>query len=110
MAFLPAKPTFALVALLAIIYQLVIRDLLFTTLGYGRFVLRLEQFEGVRCEKAEGVGLQACEDMWFHEPSGLLYLACSDPVSRMDWLPSYVLQHIFFAIRVNLSCYLLYLT
>ncbi|GAK63104.1 serum paraoxonase/arylesterase [Moesziomyces antarcticus] len=32
--------------------------------------------------------LEACEDMWLHRPSGLLYLACSDIKSRLSWLPA----------------------
>lgn len=32
--------------------------------------------------------LEACEDMWLHRPSGLLYLACSDIQGRIAWLPA----------------------
>ncbi|KAJ1039249.1 hypothetical protein NDA10_001689 [Ustilago hordei] len=32
--------------------------------------------------------LEACEDMWLHRPSGLLYLACSDIKGRMAWTPA----------------------
>lgn len=32
--------------------------------------------------------LEACEDMWMHRPSGLLYLACSDIKGRMAWTPA----------------------
>lgn len=32
--------------------------------------------------------LEACEDMWMHQPSGLLYLACSDIKGRMAWTPA----------------------
>lgn len=32
--------------------------------------------------------LEACEDMWLHRPSGLLYLACSDIRGRLAWTPA----------------------
>ncbi|SNX82583.1 related to serum paraoxonase/arylesterase [Melanopsichium pennsylvanicum] len=32
--------------------------------------------------------LEACEDMWLHRPSGLLYLACSDIKGRLAWTPA----------------------
>jgi arylesterase / paraoxonase len=83
-------PKLTLVAgLLAVLYQAFFKNLLFTILGVGRTVHPLESF-GVRCEKIEEPGLEACEDMWLHEPSGLLYIACSDSLSKMQWNPSYV--------------------
>lgn len=33
-------------------------------------------------------GLEACEDAYLHEPSGLAYLACSDRASRAIWVPA----------------------
>jgi arylesterase / paraoxonase len=75
--------------LVALLYQAVLKNLLFTLLGVGRTVHPLESF-GVRCEKIKEPGLEACEDMWLHEPSGLLYLACSNSLSKMQWNPSYV--------------------
>lgn len=32
--------------------------------------------------------LAACEDMWQHQESGLIYLACSDIDGRMAWTPA----------------------
>ncbi|EST06210.1 Six-bladed beta-propeller, TolB-like protein [Kalmanozyma brasiliensis GHG001] len=32
--------------------------------------------------------LEACEDMWMHRDSGLLYLACSDIPGRLAWTPA----------------------
>ena len=32
--------------------------------------------------------LEACEDMWLHRDSGLLYLACSDIKGRLAWTPA----------------------
>lgn len=36
-------------------------------------------------DKTSLTELQGCEDAWFHEPSGLLYLACSNPKNRLSW-------------------------
>ncbi|KJA20041.1 hypothetical protein HYPSUDRAFT_43660 [Hypholoma sublateritium FD-334 SS-4] len=32
--------------------------------------------------------LQACEELILHQPSGLVYLACSTPLSRAHWIPA----------------------
>jgi arylesterase / paraoxonase len=74
---------------LAVIYQAVFKNLLFTILGLDKTVHPLESF-GVRCERVKEPGLEACEDMWLHEPSGLLYIACSNSLSKTQWNPSYV--------------------
>jgi arylesterase / paraoxonase len=74
-------------AVLAVLYPLILKNLLFTILGVGRTLEPIESF-GVRCEKIKEPGLEACEDMWLHEPSGLLYIACSDSLSKVQWNPS----------------------
>ncbi|KAK4698276.1 arylesterase / paraoxonase, partial [Phenoliferia sp. Uapishka_3] len=33
-------------------------------------------------------GLEACEDAWIHEASGLAYLPCSNRESRLNWVPA----------------------
>jgi hypothetical protein len=77
----------SLVLLIAVLYQFTLKNLIFTTLGYGRVLKPLTSF-GAHCGKVEGLGLEACEDMWLHEPSGMLYMACSNSLSRVEWLPS----------------------
>ncbi|PWN52209.1 calcium-dependent phosphotriesterase [Violaceomyces palustris] len=52
-------------------------------LGIGR---QLESINNKNCIKVPE--LQACEHMWMHRPSGLLYLACSDPIGRVHWTPA----------------------
>jgi arylesterase / paraoxonase len=83
-------PKLTLIAgVVAMLYQAVLKNLVFTILGVGRTVHPIESF-GVCCEKIKEPGLEACEDMWLHEPSGLLYMACSDSLSKTQWNPSYV--------------------
>jgi len=40
-------------------------------------------------EKCKGIPeLQACEEIILHQPTGILYIACSTPSSREHWLPT----------------------
>ncbi|KAF7782217.1 hypothetical protein Agabi119p4_1593 [Agaricus bisporus var. burnettii] len=71
-----------LLAIAAGIYQFYVKDLLMV-LGHNRIV---ESIGNQNCRKVPA--LKACEDMVFHEPSGLLYLACSEPQRRIQWLPA----------------------
>ncbi len=81
--------TIIFVAIVAILYQLVFKSLLFESLGYGRSVFNISAFE-VKCEKLIDPDLEACEDMWLHESTGLLYLSCSDSQHRPNLVPGYV--------------------
>ncbi|XP_006460698.1 hypothetical protein AGABI2DRAFT_185052 [Agaricus bisporus var. bisporus H97] len=71
-----------LLAITAGIYQFYIKDLMIL-LGYNRIV---ESIGNENCRKVPE--LKACEDMVLHEPSGLLFLACSEPQRRIQWLPA----------------------
>jgi hypothetical protein len=51
-------------------------------LGYGR---QLEPINNDYCKKVPQ--LSACEKIVLHQPSGVLYLACSTPSSRVHWTP-----------------------
>lgn len=86
---LASKFAIFLVVLIAILYQFVFKTLIFDTLGYGRSVSSISAFN-VRCEKVDRIGLEACEDMWLHQPTGYLYMACADSESKTRWLPAYV--------------------
>jgi arylesterase/paraoxonase len=82
--------------LIAVLYQFVIRGLIFDFMGVGRQLSLLSTFN-VSCEKVTELGLEGCEDMWLHEPTGYLYMACSDSQSRTQWLPAFVLVFFFFS-------------
>ncbi|KAN0060925.1 hypothetical protein ACQY0O_006659 [Thecaphora frezii] len=32
--------------------------------------------------------LEACEDMWLHQPTGLLYMTCGKTTERQHWIPA----------------------
>ena len=76
------------IALAGIVYQFVIKDLIFGAFGYGRSVQSISEFPNFNCERIEVPGLEACEDMWLHEETGYLYVACSKTESRLAWMPS----------------------
>jgi arylesterase/paraoxonase len=78
------------VIFLAVVYQFLVKSIIFDSLGYGRKVLSINDFDGVTCQKIEELGLEGCEDMWLHEQTGFLYMACSDSQSRTQWLPAFV--------------------
>ncbi|KAF8895727.1 hypothetical protein CPB84DRAFT_1782310 [Gymnopilus junonius] len=77
----------SLVVLLALaggFYQLYLKSLLST---FGYFPDRRIQPTGNENCKAIPE-LQACEKLVIHQPTGLVYLACSTPDSRAHWIPT----------------------
>ncbi|KAH8803297.1 hypothetical protein F5884DRAFT_805042 [Xylogone sp. PMI_703] len=86
MALLP-RVVVVLVAFGAVIYQLYLKRFLFTTMGVGRAMEPLSSFN-YTCERISDVGLEACEDMWIHQPTGLLFLSCGDSQARTNWFPA----------------------
>jgi len=69
---------------------------LLNTLGFFRFSVQNISEYPYQCERvsqispAGGLGLEGCEDLWLHAPSGWLYLACSEAELRRQWIPSCV--------------------
>ena len=106
MASAAAKFLAGTVVIAAVIYQTFLKGLIFDTLGYGRELSPLSSFN-VRCEKVENLGLEACEDMWMHEPSGLLYLSCGHSLARTEWFPPYVFSADF--VRLLIALILIYI-
>ncbi|CAG8961721.1 hypothetical protein HYFRA_00006261 [Hymenoscyphus fraxineus] len=76
------------VVFVGILYQFLFKTLIFDVLGYGRKINSLKDYSNVRCEKIDDLGLEACEDMWLHQKTGFLYMACSSSLSRQEWLPA----------------------
>lgn len=84
-----SKTFLFLVAILAIAYELLLRNLLFTFIGIGRVVQPVEDFE-YECRRIRHPLLESCEDLWLDQVGRTLYAACSDMKSRSEWVPSYV--------------------
>ncbi|KAK7053316.1 hypothetical protein VNI00_003942 [Paramarasmius palmivorus] len=72
-----------LVAILAGVYQFYVSPVL-NILGVWRELQPFNPFKNCR-QVSE---LKACEEIVLHQPSGLLFLACSTPERRVKWLPA----------------------
>ncbi|KIM45408.1 hypothetical protein M413DRAFT_442080, partial [Hebeloma cylindrosporum] len=71
-------------AISAGIYQIYFKPVL---AQFGIRPARLIQALGNK--KCKGIPeLQACEEIILHQPTGVLYLACSTPLSREHWIPA----------------------
>ena len=80
-----------IVAVAAVLYQFVVKTLLFDILGYRRSYTT-SGISTAKCQKMDlSLGLEGCEDMWLHERTGFLYMACSSSISRLQWTPAFVL-------------------
>ncbi|OLN81104.1 Serum paraoxonase/lactonase 3 [Colletotrichum chlorophyti] len=73
--------------LLAVALQLVLKDPIWLGFGIGKTFQQLSEFP-YSCRRIEDPRLQACEDMWLSETTRQLFLACSDPLARQQWLPN----------------------
>lgn len=78
-----------------IFYQFIYKSLILGTLGYNRALEPFLNFD-VECEKIDDVGLAGCADMWLHQESGMLYMACSDTRGRAEWFPRYAFSTVYF--------------
>lgn len=91
------------VVVIAALYQFLFKTLLFDIIGYGREVQSIKEFPHISCKKVDELGLEGCEDMWLHEPTGYLYMACSDTRSRTQWLPACVFPSVITLVNFMLS-------
>ena len=74
-------------AVAAVLYQLVFKELLFTTIGVGRVIEPIENFP-YTCKRVVHDRLEACEDLWLDEDARVLYAACTGSKSRLAWNPA----------------------
>lgn len=90
-----AKPFIfgGLTILLAILYQIRLRDLIFNDFGLGRTYQRIEEFP-YTCRKIQHPLLESCEDLVLDSDSRALYAACSKSSARREWSPGLV-HHYF---------------
>lgn len=90
MVHLASKFAITGVVFIGVLYQFFFKHVIFDVLGYGRKVGSIKDYSNARCEKIVELGLEGCEDMWLHQKTGFLYMACSDTESRQQWLPAFV--------------------
>lgn len=81
-----AKVGITVVVALAVFFQLVLKDKIWLGLGIGRTLEPLSSFP-YACHKISDPRLEACEDMYLSESTRQLFLACSDPLARSQWMP-----------------------
>lgn len=59
-------------------------------LAIGKTIQPISDFAHMyKCRRIEDPRLEACEDMWLSEATRKLFLACSDPEARGQWMPKY---------------------
>ncbi|KAK6213937.1 hypothetical protein QIS74_09939 [Colletotrichum tabaci] len=73
--------------ILGVALQLVLKDPVWMAFGIGKTFQPLSDFP-YSCRRIKDPRLQACEDMWLSEATRQLFLACSDPLSRQQWMPN----------------------
>jgi hypothetical protein len=83
------KVGFSAVVVLAVLFQVFLKDTLWMFLGIGRVMQPLSDFP-YTCRKIVDPRLEACEDMWLSQSTRQMFLACSDSTSRQSWMPRYV--------------------
>jgi hypothetical protein len=76
-------------ALLGILYQLLLRDIIFIFIGVGRNYNRIEDFD-YECRRLRDPLLESCEDLVL-DTGGRRVAACSTLRSREGWAPKLVL-------------------
>ncbi|CZR64077.1 related to serum paraoxonase/arylesterase [Phialocephala subalpina] len=74
------------ITLLAVFYEIALKDLIFITLGVGRPHQKISEFP-YKCTRLHSPLLESCEDMVLDESSQTLYAACSSVKSRRGWSP-----------------------
>ncbi|KAI7764796.1 hypothetical protein LZL87_004001 [Fusarium oxysporum] len=81
------KISISLVALLAILFQIYLKEAIWLGLGINRTLQALSEFP-YHCRKIVNHRLEACEDMYLSQSTRQLFLACSDPTARKQWQPN----------------------
>jgi arylesterase/paraoxonase len=74
-------------ALLAVVFQVYLKDPVWLGFGIGRTTKPISDFP-YACRSIFDSRMEACEDMWLSESTRQLFLACSNPLSRPHWMPT----------------------
>ncbi|RBR19011.1 hypothetical protein FVER53590_10110 [Fusarium verticillioides] len=81
------KISIAATALLAILFQIYLKEAIWLGFGINRTIQPLSDFP-YQCRKIVHHRLEACEDMYLSQSTRQLFLACSDPFARGQWQPN----------------------
>ncbi|KAI1008924.1 hypothetical protein LB504_001954 [Fusarium proliferatum] len=81
------KISIAATVLLAILFQIYLKEAIWLGFGINRTIQPLSEFP-YRCRKIVHHQLEACEDMYLSQSTRQLFLGCSDPIARKQWQPN----------------------
>ncbi|KAF5252635.1 hypothetical protein FANTH_2530 [Fusarium anthophilum] len=87
MASLFIQTSIAAIAILAIFFQIYLKEAIWLGFGINRTIQPLSEFP-YQCRKIVLHRLEACEDMYLSQSTRQLFLACSDPIARKQWQPN----------------------
>ncbi|KAF4999906.1 hypothetical protein FGRMN_2144 [Fusarium graminum] len=87
MVSLITKIGFSAVAVIAVLFQVFLKEPVWLFLGVGRVIQPLADFPYI-CRKIFDPRMEACEDMWLSQSTRQMFLTCSDPLTRKHWMPS----------------------
>jgi len=73
-------------AVIGVIYQSKIENILFVVVGLGRVIQPIEDFP-YDCRRIRHSSLESCEDLWLDDEGRSLYAACGDSLGRLSWAP-----------------------
>ncbi|KAK1962016.1 calcium-dependent phosphotriesterase [Colletotrichum sublineola] len=87
MGFISQINIIIITVIIGVALELVLKDAIWLAFGIGKTIQPLSDFP-YSCRRIEDQRLQACEDMWLSEATRQLFLACSDPLARQQWMPN----------------------
>jgi hypothetical protein len=83
---------------LGVLYQVILRDVLFVVIGIDRKLQGIEEFP-YECRRLTHPLLESCEDLVLDGVGRRVYAACSTIESRMGWAPKLVI--LFLVVHLN---------
>ncbi|KAF5545142.1 serum paraoxonase arylesterase [Fusarium mexicanum] len=87
MASLFIKISLVPIVILAILFQIYLKEAIWLGFGINKTIQPLSEFP-YQCRKIVHHRLEACEDMYLSQSTRQLFLACSDPIARKQWQPN----------------------
>ncbi|CAG1981710.1 unnamed protein product [Fusarium graminearum] len=77
----------SVVVILAVLFQVYLKEAVWLGLGIGKVMQPISDFP-YTCRKIVDPRMEACEDMWLSQSTRQLFLVCSDPIARDAWFPN----------------------
>ena len=74
-------------ALISVVYQLFVKEILVSTVGMYRVMQDIDDFP-YTCRRLVHPKFEACEDLWLDDEGRTVYAACAGTNSRLAWNPA----------------------